>query len=502
MNSLAKTVKLYSTKLDPTDFQNLNDLTIHYGMCRSMLFNRFCGIDNMLLIKDWRQIRNKFRKTGYSQYLASHYNFLGKHWVCSLADTSSNVNSQWSNLANRIRKAVQNNDYVDKDEQHFIYFILSIREYWYGVLHYNLKIVASLKPDLKQHFKNLRAKLSAKQVKHAYSYLRRLTRRYKYRPKKHRHCNKSMNYDENMYKIKDSTITISSAKSRKRFKLDLTSSWHYSYHGNLQIVLDRVKKRVEIHKLIITHGKPLITKKKELGIDKGLATLLSCSSGNEYGIGFSNLTRPKVDYFSNYQARRNPYFGKRYQIQQQIINTKTDKAKYYWQKQLAKLADNNLGSKRYQMRSRHYHACLENRINYAVKQMLRQEKPSLIVKEDLTFTKDKLPKCKNKFEKRLRRQLNSWAKGLLNERIEYLCNYFGIDFRDVNPAYTSQYCPYCGQHFGPRTGKHHEIVYCKNCGKLNCNLAAAINILNRLHDPKIKLYTPYKKVKEILDARI
>ena len=34
------------------------------------------------------------------------------------------------------------------------------------------------------------------------------------------------------------------------------------------------------------------------------------------------------------------------------------------------------------------------------------------------------------------------------------------------------------------------------------NIAAAKNILSRLTDEEITLYTPYKRVKEILDSRI
>ena len=49
-----------------------------------------------------------------------------------------------------------------------------------------------------------------------------------------------------------------------------------------------------------------------------------------------------------------------------------------------------------------------------------------------------------------------------------------------------------------RYGKHHEVTYCKNCGEMNANIAAAKNRY-RYHDKEIDLYTPYKKVKEILD---
>lgn len=87
-------------------------------------------------------------------------------------------------------------------------------------------------------------------------------------------------------------------------------------------------------------------------------------------------------------------------------------------------------------------------------------------------------------------------------RVEYYCQQYGIDFKDVNPAYTSQYCPNCGQHFTVRFGKHNEKTLCPNCGEMDCNIAASKNILARATDKEITLYTPYKKVKAILDQRI
>ena len=101
----------------------------------------------------------------------------------------------------------------------------------------------------------------------------------------------------------------------------------------------------------------------------------------------------------------------------------------------------------------------------------------------------------------MRRNLSSWTKGILNDRIEYICLKFNIKTIDVNPAYTSQYCPICNQKFLERIGAHHEIAICPNCGPMNANTAAAKNIKNRKYDKEIHLYIPYKQVKQILDKR-
>ena len=88
--------------------------------------------------------------------------------------------------------------------------------------------------------------------------------------------------------------------------------------------------------------------------------------------------------------------------------------------------------------AKHYHkkrngkqAYMNSLINHAVYQMLFNEKPNLIVKEDLNFTKEKLPKIKNKWVAKQRRNLASWAKGKLNDRIEYLCQKYRIPFGEI-----------------------------------------------------------------------
>lgn len=527
---LPKTIKAYSYPLSDDDFEALSQLAVNYGKCRSMFFNQFSSFKYMAETKSFRAVRNRLRKESLGTKYVKQYNFLGKHWVYALMDTCTNVQSMWSNTANQIRYVIRQNKNVDDDERHLLCFLLSKRELWLGVLKYD-KFFAGTTIKDRKHLKELEDAVPSKTVRHAFSYLRRLTRRYKAKPKKKGNHNRSMTYDENMYHFDPehvgnfNVVNISSGKNRKTFTLVLTSQWHYSLHGNIQIVLDRDQKRVEIHKLISTHVKPQKTKINKIGIDKGLATLVSCSTDNEYGKKFSDTTRPLIEKQSKRLAHRNPYYGHRYALRKKIadlnqlktsiqanldlsteqrktakakINARIAKFKY----SLLKIENHNLGHKRYRSSHNRQRAYMNSLISHAVYQMLRQEKPQEIVKEDLTWTKEKLPKTGNRFERKMRKNLATWAKGYLNERIEYLCQKYDIAFHDINPAYTSQFCPQCGARFEERIGSHHEIVVCPNCGKVNANTSAAKNILNRLGDPEITLYTPYKKVEKILEDRI
>lgn len=286
--------------------------------------------------------------------------------------------------------------------------------------------------------------------------------------------NKSMTYDENMYRFPNSNhMRLATAKAKKVIQIELTSNWHYSQKGDVQVILNCDKKCIEIHKLIESHKTP-IKQENIIGIDKGLYTLISCSSGHEYGIGYSKYSNANAEWMSNKNGNRHKNY----------IDNKMPTAKHYRRQRDGKRAH------------------LKSLIDHAVRQMFFKEHPSLIVKEDLSFTKDKLPKAKNKWVAKQRRNLATWAKGMLNERIEYYCDKFNVPFVDINPAYTSQYCPICGIKFLRREGKHHEIAVCPNCGKMNANIAAAKNVKKRKDDSEINLYTPYKEVKKILDSRI
>ena len=71
--------------------------------------------------------------------------------------------------------------------------------------------------------------------------------------------------------------------------------------------------------------------------------------------------------------------------------------------------------------------------------------------------------------------------------------------KEVNPAYTSQICHTCDS-FGRRSG---DKFYCNHCGGVyDSDFNASVNILKRYYDSEISLFTPYKKVKEILESRL
>ena len=105
---------------------------------------------------------------------------------------------------------------------------------------------------------------------------------------------------------------------------------------------------------------------------------------------------------------------------------------------------------------------------------------------------------KKKFPKHIKRKLSRWIKGYIRERLEFKCEQRNITFTKVNAAYTSQICHRCGC-FGKRET---DLFTCPKCGQMHADNNASHNIKKRKDDKEITLYTPYKKVKEIVEKRL
>lgn len=512
---LKKTVRAYSEKIADEEFAQMSDFFERYGRCRHYFLNRYCGINSMLAVDNWRALRNEVRKwdkQGTTKknpkgILEKRYNFQTKHWVNALREACANLKSMWSNLANRLAKLIQSNENLNSDQRHLLLFVLKFKSAWQAVLlHQSFEVPEKYRLALAE----IQEKLTDADRHQAYSYLRRITYRYHYRARKSYKAGSSMLCDLN-WSFTDNTFSFSSDKPRKQYTVRVTSKWCYPTDGDITVVLDRSKHRLEVHKLIKSKQYANRSRKK-IGIDKGLATMVSVNTGNEFGQNFSKLANGIVDKYSKRNANRQPYMSLRYVLNKQILaltssdqplskaNKKRKKKLIY---QLKNLEENNIGKKTL---DRSYHSAQEavnSFINHALNQLIETEQPKVIVKEDLTFVKEKANKSdKDRFSRKMRKRLNSWTKGRLDDRLEYLSDKYSIKTQDVNPAYTSQYCPNCGQHFEERYGAHHELTRCKKCGVMNANIAAAKNILSRLTDEEITLFTPYKEVKQILDSRI
>ena len=549
-----KTVRAYTVKLNVDELKELDELFTAYGKCRDFLYSQLCGINHIIDVANWYGPRDKIRehdgeikkarkavkdwKKAYKKnkaqgskspnartvrlskqkLLSEQFGIQGRHVTEAVKDVCMNLNSMWSNLGLKLKRMVQANDALSNAERQYLNYVFTSPYYWQLILQRRENEVQP-NEEMSQ-YPALRAALSEEQLRHCFGYIRRLTRKHK--PYPHSTATRCMIYDEMMWRFveKDGSnyLEIMTAKFRKKMQFKLTGPYCYANNkkrGDIQLILDRDKKRLEVHRAVKAVAHNIRKPQKQLGMDKGLATLISCSSDQEYGANFSKLVGAEAERINDRNTNRNEYIQLAKELREEKSVLQEKLAKDYsaktkkrirhrigsLERQIARLEEHHLGSKLYHRQHERKQRNMERVMNTSIRQMLVAEDPDVLVKEDLTFTKEKLPKASNRYEAKVRRKLSSWTKGRLDKRIEYLCGSLGIQTIDVNPAYTSQFCPRCGAHFSERKGAHHETAVCPNCGEMNANTAAAVNILQRADDKEITKYMPYKNVKLILEDR-
>ena len=135
--------------------------------------------------------------------------------------------------------------------------------------------------------------------------------------------------------------------------------------------------------------------------------MLTTNDGNYYGDGL-------FDYIQN-------------------MNKKIERVASACQKRKFKLSK----SKRYQALVHKLRATIDKSVNDAINRLVENELPSIIVAENLDFRNASLSKQINKV-------LGNCGRKAVTAKLTALQQELGIDFIEVNPAYTSQSCSKCG----------------------------------------------------------
>jgi hypothetical protein len=95
------------------------------------------------------------------------------------------------------------------------------------------------------------------------------------------------------------------------------------------------------------------------------------------------------------------------------------------QKKIDNIKKNNLGEKKYERQKNRYKEQIKTKVNLAINEIIKHERPTEIVCEELTFVKKKTDK-KKFYSKKVKMYLGNWMKGYMHERLLYKCLYSGI----------------------------------------------------------------------------
>ena len=268
-------------------------------------------------------------------------------------------------------------------------------------------------------------------------------------------------------------LKVQSLEPGKRIAIPLASN--HPITGTIRIIVK--DDHVEVHHTIeAPKGRPCGT--QTLGIDKGYTEAFVDSDGDQHGVGLGKLLTSYSDACSLKYKRRNKI---------QAIAEKSSPEKK------ARILANNLGKEKLDHQKAAHQKRVADLCYKAVHSVV--DKAKVIAAEDLTAV---IKRKNNKFGKVMTRRLNSWTKGTLATALQNVSHRRGSTVHLVNCAYTSQVHSQC-RCLGTRTG---DVLYCGVCKDVApSDREAAREILARLHDPEISRWTPYQKVKSILQER-
>ena len=457
---LIKPIEQYSGRLTLEEISILDKIGINFRNNRNYFYSRYNGINN--LINSHKFFNTQKQIVSYKEIIKT-FNLPARYWKIALMNCLSNIKTEWANTKRRIKANIFKNKNIDEEERVFMFSILKNNETLEKCLKYK-KIDEYYYTKFKELIPRFKTLLNK---------IRRYVRKCKGKTP-HTNKIKLLYLDTGLYNYKENYINISTLEKGKRISIKMNDN--RIFKTNLIVKWDENRLRIISTKKYSSISNDFI--ENEIGVDKGITNLISTSSGNIYGKNIFNKIFERLEKQFNKDKNRQRIF----QYMKALENNE----------KIENIRNNNLTSFKRNKFMKKTKTFGKNLINREVKRLIKEEKPTLIVKELLNFKS-----TNNKFNKKIRNRLNKWYSGYINEKIELECNKQEIKFLDVNPAYTSQICSNCNK-LGKRNG---ETFICKNCGTKHADINAAINILRRKDIKEINLYTKKEKVKEIFERR-
>ena len=463
MKTVIKCVKQHSLKV--CNIEELYYIAKQYTTVKNYVYSRYSGINSIGILFDYKkQIRDVWVKTKF----AEQWKLPARYWKLALDEAISNIKTEWSNVKNRVKSAVLKNDNITKDERVFILYILKSDELLQNILTYN----DFIKPET---IKELRIR-----EKYIFNLIRRYIRQYKGNIP-YSYKSSSFMIDADMYKYShtDEQLKIFIQGINRGKRIEVTLKDKNIHKGNLRIIMK--DNSLEIHRTKEVKVKEVLREEKIIGIDKGYRCLIATSENSFYGEKLNEFLSKETERLNVVNSKRNKLWAlmKKHEAEGNTIKANN-------------ILFCNFGKKKYNDKKQLFDFKVKSYINKELNRFIHIDNPSEIIFEDLSFVN-----WTDRYPRHVKRKLSRWIKGYIQERINYKASLKNIIITKVNPAYTSQFCYKCGA-LGKRSN---EMFECSMCGKIHADFNASCNIKARKDIKEITVYTPYKKVREILIAK-
>ena len=452
---LIKTIKQYSLPLSDEEMYLLERTGKAFRNCRNYFFSRFYSIRSITRLENGRKLRDSLMK----EELANISRMPARYWKIALVQVLGNLKTLLENVKLKIRKATHNKINLSDADRHYINVILKFENFLSDVLNFK-KLDQYIYKKHNVNFRRLN------------SLIRRYYRRYRGKIP-YSHKTNFLLLDAEMYRYEKGMIAVSTVNKGRRIPIKLKDE--RTFKGNLTLKWDT---RLIIYGTAKTEYKEEGNPENVVAIDKGRKKLVTSTSGNSYGTEYSGLAKDLIEKQERKMKARQFYWNL---YRKFLKSEKTLKAE--------NVLANNLGKKKFNKFSERIREKSRSYINHELDLFFETEKPTEIIKEDLTWEN---LNGKNK-GKNFNRIINRWEKGYIDSQIEWKSEQRGIKITNVNPAYTSQICHIC-DNFGNRED---ETFACPHCGnRMDADVNAAHNIMKRQEIEGINIYTSTSKVKE------
>lgn len=300
------------------------------------------------------------------------------------------------------------------------------------------------------------------------------------------HLRRSMALDSTLYRVfqRNGRMYVAISSLTKGEWLIIPLLGQGAVHGNIRVVWDRLRGVAAIHMPYEVRRPKKAADGSAIGLDAGVTEVLATSTGEKLGRGYGQILDRLTQGTHHTGKARNKLF----QLAKRA-EAAGDPAK------AARIRRYNLGAKKLRRTRAQGEATVKTLVGEAVRQSVKT-RPSVVVMEDLTHMRGRTK------SRKLPRLVSRWARSVLRERLEFRTEAGCSRLETVNAAYTSQICPNptCG--FVHKDNRHGDRFHCLECGwDGDADVVAGMNILQRLDDPEIRLWTPKEQVKAILMER-
>lgn len=287
---LIKSIEQYSGRLASEEINILDKIGINFRNNRNYFYSRYNGINNLI------NSHNFFDTTKHiisNKKITKTFNLPARYWKIALMNCLSNIKTEWSNTRRRIRANIFKNENINEEERIFMFSILKDNETLEKCLKYK-KI---------DEYYYTKFKKSIPRFKTLLNKIRRYVRKCKGKTP-HTNKTKLLYLDTGLYNYKENYINISTLEKRKRISIKVNDS--RIFKTNLIVKWDENRLRIISTKKYSSFSNDFI--ENEIGVDKGIANLISTSSGNIYGKNIFNKIFERLEKQFNKDKNRQRIF--------------------------------------------------------------------------------------------------------------------------------------------------------------------------------------------------